>query len=206
MRKRRRYSSKKSESVNKKRQTETDCKMASADEPSTKGESDLESMIKKVMHQVLSEHQLDLKINGIKEDLEGIKMSISNNTEEGQRTKQLAQENKTEIDQMSPRLLKLEQELRMEKKARLNLECNLRQSNLKIYGVPERTGTRETSEQTLDKALRTIDTTLGVKDASISAAFRLGFRSTRTTETIVNRPILVKFRTIEDRNKVWEKR
>lgn len=74
-----------------------------------------------------------------------------------------------------------------------------KRSNLIITGLPE-----DEQKSTHDLVTDHLGNTLGIKDVVVKAAYRLG--PTPTDQSAYDRPILVKFNNLQQRNRIWKKR
>lgn len=74
-----------------------------------------------------------------------------------------------------------------------------KRSNLIITGLPE-----DEQKSTHDLVIEHLGTTLGIKDVTVKAAYRLG--SAPADKSAYDRPTLVKFNNLQQRNRIWKKR
>jgi hypothetical protein len=159
-----------------------------------------------MMNKVLND--ITLMKQEIKEELNDIKEGLSFRDKQCQEALERSSVAIKETRELQEKVKLVESELQVEKKKRIKLEMELRSRNLIFYMIPEVKNNNNEPEKENCVATMTnlLVDTFNLEDINLDTAYRIGKAYRKTQGTIKSRPMMVKFVSKRDRERVWQKR
>lgn len=175
-------------------------------------------MITKAVEKSLEKFELNTlknelkEIHEIKNEMKDIKEAVECSFSRSEEALKVTEQFRSETIELKQKVACLEDTLEKERKLRVQLECDLRRQNLKIYGIEEQiynesTGdNRSQVENTSEVVKKVLEQRLNLQNIEVDIAYRLGPMKTKSGVKQIPRPILLKTKSLNDRNRIWANR